>query len=60
MTLATGVLKPETIWWTGYPGPELDGYPGPKIPKSPSTIQYTVRSISNLFRVRPIRRSEYT
>jgi len=41
MMLATGVLKPETVWRTGYPGPdpgpEPDGYPVPKIPESPST-----------------------
>jgi len=35
--LATDVLKPETVWWTGYPGPEPDGYPVPKIPESPIT-----------------------
>ena len=33
MMLATGVMKPETVWWTRYPGPEPDGYPVPKIPK---------------------------
>jgi len=38
MMLATGILKPETVWQTGYPGPEPDGYPVPKIPESPSTI----------------------
>jgi len=37
MMLATGVLKLETVWRTGYPGPESDGYPVPKIPESRST-----------------------
>jgi len=37
MMLATGILKPETMWWTGYPGPEPDRYPVPKVPESPST-----------------------
>ena len=32
-----GVLKPETVSWTGYPGPEPDGYPVLKIPESLST-----------------------
>jgi len=46
MMLATGVLKPETVWRTGYPGPEPDGYPVPKIPESPSTRYDTIDYIN--------------